>query len=227
MNTVVFGDVHLPCQNDSAIRTLFAHIKKNKPDRIIINGDLMDMWELSSFDKVPKGSKSFVEEVKLTQAFLGQLKSISDCQITYLEGNHDYRLRKYLIGVAPELCELEALDLETILKLEDLDIEYVGLPDDCSKFQDNYVIDQNFYVGHFNAVRGFSGATAKTLVEKYGVNIIQAHVHRGGVYYKRLITGGIEGYCMCNLNPNYMRNPNWQAGWVDIVDGEPTIHHLS
>ena len=228
MRTIIFGDVHIPNQNDKAIGRLFDHIKISKPDRIIINGDLMDMWELSSFDKVPKGSKSFVDEVKLTQTFIGELKRISDCQITYIEGNHEFRLRKYLISVAPELYELDTLNVESILKLDDLEIEYVGLPDDCSKFQDNFVLDQDYYVGHFNLVRAASGATVKSLVDKYGVNIVQSHVHRGGVFYKRLITGktlvGIEGYCLCDLNPSYMRNANWQSGFVEILDNEPILH---
>lgn len=190
----------------------------------------MDMWELSSFDKVPKGSNSFVEEVNLTKTFLGELKRITDCQITYTTGNHEFRLKKYLIGQAPELWELDTLNVETLLGLDNLDIEFVDLPDSCSRFQDVWVLDQDYYVGHFNLVRGASGATAKALVDKYGVNIIQAHVHRGGVYYKKMITGqvlvGVEGYCMCNLDPSYMRNPNWQGGWVDLIDNEPILHHL-
>ena len=230
MHTVVFGDVHIPNQNNKAVKILFEHIKKNNPDRIIINGDLLDMWELSSFDRAPKGGKTFSEEIHLAQSFLGELSRLSEAQITYIEGNHSFRLRKYLLTQAPELYDLDVLDIDNLLGLDDLDIEYVAIPDECSKFQDNYVMDQNFYVGHFNAVRGASGATAKQLVDKYGVNIIQAHVHRGGVYYKRLITGeiltGIEGYCMCDLNPSYMRNCNWQAGWVDIVDEEPILHHI-
>lgn len=190
----------------------------------------MDVWELSSFDKSPKSGKSFVEETELTRTFLKNLKQISDCEIVYLAGNHEFRLRKYLIRMAPELFDLEVMDIESILQLEDLDIEYVDIPKEASSFQDNYILEQNYFVGHFSLVRAASGATAKALVDKYGVNIIQNHVHRGGVFYKRTMDKtliGIENFCLCSLNPSYIKNPNWMNGYTEIIDGVAIPHHIA
>lgn len=229
MKTSIVSDAHIPHQDDKAVSKWFESITKNKPDKIIIAGDLLDFWELSSFDKVPKSSKSFIQEIKLGRLFLTNLRKVAvNARIVFVLGNHCFRLKKYLLSVAPELYDLEELSLENLLRLKDNDIEFVDCKEGPSRFVDTYTIDQGFYVGHFNLSRPSSGATVKALVDKYGVNIIQGHCHRGGVYYKRLLTGkiltGIESYCLCSLNPSYMSSPNWQGGWVDVIDGVPELH---
>lgn len=229
--TSIASDLHLPNQDDSAVSKWFASISKNKPDKIIINGDLMDFWEISSFDKVPRSEKSFKEEVKLARLFFIRLRETApQARIIFILGNHEFRLKKYLLTVAPEFYDLEELTIRHLFRLRESDVEFVDCKDGASRFVDTYTKDQGFYVGHYNLSRTSSGATCKALVEKYGVNIIQGHCHRGGVYYKRLITGqiltGIEGYCLCNLKPNYMSSPNWESGFVEVIDGEPILHHI-
>jgi hypothetical protein len=84
-------------------------------------------------------------------------------------------------------------------------------------------------IGHFNSVRKGSGNTARGLIQKYCKNIVQAHVHRLAQIYQTVYDTtlvGIECGCMCTLKPNWIRYPDWQNGYVDIVDGEPELHKL-
>ena len=212
-----------------AVNRWLGHIKETKPDKIIINGDLVDCWELSKFDRVPKGGKSIKDEMFQAKQFLESLRRITDCEVILIEGNHEFRIKRYMISFAPELWELEDLCLEKFLDLEKFNIKFVQLPEDCAKFIDNYVEDQGFLVGHFSCARLHSCFTVKMLVEKYGTNIIQGHTHRLGAFYKRTHNQqivGVEGGCLCGLNPNYMKNPNWTTGYVDIIDGEIEIKRL-
>ena len=52
------------------------------------------------------------------------------------------------------------------------------------------------------------------------MSLLQPHVHRVGAHYKTRHDGkmyvGIEMGCLCDLNPEWMQDPNWQHGFVVI-----------
>lgn len=228
MFTTIISDIHIPFQDDKAISEWFRHLTKNKINKVIINGDLIDCYDLSSFDKVPKKGKSFYEEIEETKQFLFELRKRFHGQVIYLEGNHSFRLRKYLMKIAPELYDMVSLDLQTLLELDGFKIDWVPAAE-TTKFTDNFIEHDGFLIGHFSVVSQKSGYTATKLIEKYGNNIIQGHVHRLGMVYKTMpgkTLIGIEGGCLCDTNPVYMRYPNWQKGFVDLINGEPVLHYL-
>lgn len=223
MLTAIINDLHIPFQDNILVRKWLGFVQSSRPNTIVINGDLIDMWELSSFDKVPKSGESVQKELNMAKEFLRSLRRVHTGRIIYTEGNHSFRFKKFLITVAPELYGLDGLSLEELLELEDMGIEFIQSPSDAAGWQDCYTVIDNIYVGHFNLIRQHAGYTAKALIDKYGVSIIQGHVHRYGVYTKRLIDGtelvGVENFCMCDMNPGYMRNPNWSQGFSIIKDG--------
>lgn len=227
MRTTIAGDFHLPFQDTKLVNKWLEHIQKTKPDRVVINGDLMDEGILSKFDKVPGIDQSFSAEIELTKEFFRSLRKVTDNEIVYVAGNHEFRLKKYLVSVAPELIDLEVLDLDSLLDLDRFEIGLIEVADNYSSYQDTYFDAGDFLIGHFNMARAGLAATAKGLMDKYGKNLIQAHVHRVSYiakwqYEKQLIA--VEGGCMCSLQNNYRRNPNWQQGWVDLVDNEVELH---
>ncbi len=189
----------------------------------------MDIATISKFDKVPGSDVSFQAEVDLTKKFLGALRHITKKEIIFITGNHEFRLKKYLISIAKELWELDSLALDELLDLNQFNISYVDLDDRYPTFQDNYIEIQDFLVGHFNIARSGLGATSRALIEKYGRSVVQAHVHRIALvakwqYDKQIV--GVEGGCMCKMDNNYRRNANWQRGWTDLVDGEVELHAI-
>ena len=165
------------------------------------------------------------DELDLGWKLLKKIRdTIPETEISYIEGNHEFRLRQYIIRNAPEIYDL-APDLPELLELNQFNIEWVGTKEGASKWVDTYKQFGQLYVGHWDRVNKHSAMTAKNLVEDKGVSLIQNHVHRGGTYHKRLEDGkqlvGIENFCMCDLNPDYMGNPNWQQGWtVAYIDLE-------
>ena len=189
----------------------------------------MDVATISKYDKVPGIEVNFQAELELTKKFLSALRKVTKNEIIYITGNHEFRLKKYLISIAKELWELNSLALDELLDLEHYKISYVDLDDRYSGFQDNYIEIQDFLVGHFNVARAGLGATGRALIEKYGRSIVQAHVHRIAMVAKwqfdRQIVG-VEGGCMCKMDNNYRRNANWQRGWVDLIDGEVELHAI-
>ena len=112
--------------------------------------------------------------------------------------------------------------------MERLDIQFFDVPSNYATFQDNYFeLENEFLCGHFNMARTGLAATAVGLMQKFGMSIIQAHVHRisrVGRWQYRGNQHAIEGGCMCRVENNYRRNANWEQGWVDLVDGKPELY---
>ena len=210
MKTLVISDMHFPFQDDKALELVDKFIKKEKPDNIVINGDLVDCYSLSSFAKDPRLGATLSKEVAMAREYLAHLNKISKAKKYYVFGNHSIRMNRYLIKQAPEL--LDFLDLQGLLETDGWEIV------NCSNIE-NYVKIEDWYVGHFDRVAKHSAMTAKNIVADRGVNIVQGHTHRLGAYYVKFLDRtlrGLEGGCLCTLTPTYMASPNWQQGFVLI-----------
>lgn len=231
MRTSIAGDFHIPYQDTELVRKWFEHIQKTKPDRVILNGDLIDATDISlKFKSVPNEEVAFEDELEGAREFLRTLRHYTDGEIVLITGNHEFRLRSYINTLSPKLVRIGACKtLDELLELDRVEVDYIDVPDNFATFQDNYFENQDFLVGHFNMARTGLAATSKGLMEKYGKNILQSHVHRLSMIAKWQYEGqliGVEGGCMCNLNNNYRRNANWQNGWVDLIDNEVELHAI-
>ena len=210
--TVVFGDVHIPFQDDVALNLVTEFIARENPDRIIINGDFADCYDVSSFSKDPLRKASFPDEVLLVREKLGEIRNAAPrAEIIYLSGNHEHRLHKYIIDNAKALRGLDGMTIEEQFHLRQMDIKWI--PCRADRFTDTFVeVGQSLLVGHFAMVRAHSGYTAKNLLDRYGKSLIQGHVHSVGSSNKTLANGqimGWEGGCLCGLEPHYCRPFKW------------------
>lgn len=82
---VIISDVHLGtygCHSEELLR----YLKSIKPKRIILNGDIIDMWQFSK----RYWPKSHMQVVKHITSLIAK-----GTKITYLTGNHDEMLRKF------------------------------------------------------------------------------------------------------------------------------------
>lgn len=218
---VVCGDSHIPFHDKKLFKLFYEFLADFKPDRLIIGGDFVDFWEVSKFSRVPRWGKALREEIEDSRAILQEIRQhVPNTKIEYIEGNHEFRLRSYLMRQAPELYSLEGMSLPEQLHLPQMDIPFYAVKPGASHFIDNYIKVGQLYVGHFNTVSQHAGYTAKNIVDKKGISILQGHTHRYGVNCRRLADGkqliGIENFCMCSLTPDYIADPNWQSGWSVI-----------
>jgi len=212
MRILVISDPHFPFQDNKALKLVDKFIINEKPDIIVINGDLLDCYDVSSFPKDPRRKKRLVDEIKMGKKYLEHLNDISDAKKILVEGNHENRVDKHMINKNPEMIEF--INLKELLKTKGWRII-----DDS--IIENYVKIGKWYIGHFNKVAKHSAMTAKGIVNDRGVNIIQGHTHRLGAYYVRHLDRSLRGLecgCLCTLKPSYTSNPNWQQGFVLIED---------
>jgi UDP-2,3-diacylglucosamine pyrophosphatase LpxH len=82
---VILSDVHLGTYGCHA-EALLRYLKTIKPKRIILNGDIIDMWQFTK----RYWPKSHMQVVKHITGLLAR-----NTKIIYLTGNHDEMLRKF------------------------------------------------------------------------------------------------------------------------------------
>lgn len=215
---VIVSDIHVPFHDGSAVNAVLSLISDVKPSEVVLNGDIMDCYTVSKYSKDPSRGLSLVDELSATADLLTFVrKAAGNAPITYIEGNHEIRMRAYINGNAPALSSLDDIRLDKLLNLEERGIEYIK-----ARNRGAFKRYGNVIVGHFDRVVKDSAGTAKVLVNDHMASIVQGHTHRLGVYHKSTIGGdyvGVEGGCLCQLNPEYLDTANWQQG-ITILSRE-------
>jgi predicted phosphodiesterase len=203
---IQINDLHIPYHDKKTLNVFYKFLKKIKPDKIVIAGDLLDFYELSTFDKDPQRRFTIQDEIDQCYEVLKELKNYCS-EIHFIKGNHENRLKKFL-WKNPSLASIKVLELPKLLNLDSLDIKY----------HDFEYVFRGFRFTHGTIVRQESGATAKAELLKYGSSMASGHTHRLAMYIKtdaRGTVGAYEGGCMCDLNPEYIQGvPNWQQGFL-------------
>lgn len=227
---LLISDVHIPMHDKELLElVVFKFGKDLKPDIIFLNGDIIDNYSVSRYPKNPRITHTFHEEVTCTKEFLTNLrKAFPRTRIVMVKGNHSHRFDSYLAERMPELYPF--VTLQDLLGLRELGIEWVG--DDKKESWYNY---HGLYVGHYDACSGKSGQTAMKLLEKYGVSVVQGHVHRVAQVAKRLMEKTIYGTemgCLADLKQvDYARHPDWQNGFClnfyDTISREHFTHPIA
>jgi hypothetical protein len=174
------------------------------------------------YDKDPQNIHGLQDEIDLVRTHLHQVAQIApQAQRYYLEGNHEDRLRRLiwnLPGTASELARLrsfqQAMTWPSLLELDGIGWEFVPAGEQSRK-----QILPRLITKHGDTVRRWSGMSAKGEWERYGQSGISGHVHRLGRFYTSDRNGAhtwVEAGCLCDTDPRYTRDPNWQNGLVVV-----------
>jgi len=74
------------------------------PDEIVLLGDYADFYPVSRHAKDPSVAHALTDEIKSVNEGLDQLDKLwPKAKKVYLEGNHEWRLERYLSEQAPAL----------------------------------------------------------------------------------------------------------------------------
>jgi hypothetical protein len=211
-------DEHYPFQDEYARALALQIVRDFNPDVVMAGSDGLDFYSISDFDKNPARLKvGLQDEIEAWQKGQREWNSAAPGAVRpYLPGNHEDRFRKYLWRHG-EIAGLHALKLDNLLELKALGIEWEnsGLPAD----QYEHLYRDQLAVRHGKYVRKHSGMSAKAEIEseRYSISTLTGHTHRGGSFYTRTRVGVVEAhecFCLCRLDPEYARHPDWQQGIV-------------
>jgi hypothetical protein len=210
----VGGDIHIPFHNQKALLLWLQFIKDVQPDKIIILGDVVDFPGISRFNKTLTDEADMVRACLLTRKFFALVRSLCpEAEIIFTEGNHENRWdrrwaqdeNRAMGGVASVF-----MTLADIFGLREFDIKFYA-------YEDNYVY-KNFTFTHKG--RLFSGndagsMSARKTFQGWKCSGIIGHSHRGGTFPQHNRVGDFEvaeNYCLCKLNPPWIKDPDWMNG---------------
>lgn len=210
---LLLADSHIPYHDVDAVEmALEEAIQKKHTDFVILLGDFIDHYSLSSWEKDPE-ERRFKEERAAAIDMLKELKRIFTTVI-YKGGNHEKRYERYMRMKAPELIGIEELEFDKIMQLDKLGITWVDW---------NRVI----YVGdHLTLLHGHEyprGLTspvnpARGMFLKASACTVSAHQHQASTNNKPTIRGKLISNwslgCTCGLTPEYSPLNNWNNGWA-------------
>lgn len=231
---MVISDIHVPYQDNNAVSIALQYAKDYKPNHLVINGDLLDFYSLSTFDKSPDRKYSVWEEVQEGRQILQQFRKAvgPKTKMYFTEGNHEQRLQRYLAR-NPELADMPDLRIDKLLKLKEMDIKFAGVGADYWATATGHIKIGDAIVMHgdnrFNgaATSANSGYSAMNTLKKMQSSVIMGHVHRVAQVHHSTPYGmltGIEGGCLCEVPGT----ANWQQGFVtfEVYKGKNKNYRL-
>lgn len=209
---LVMNDVQIPFQDKRAVELVLRFMGDLRPDGVVLNGDIVDCYSISSYSKDPLTTATLNKEIAGAEWLMASLKHVKEKW--WLGGNHEDRLRRYIWDHAPKFDGLKLASFPELFSLPEYGFQWRPY-------------GQGMYLGkllvtHGSTVRSHSGMSGKAHYDKYGTSVMIGHTHRLGIYYHRNVRGvhaAYENGCLCKLDPEYDQHPNWQQG-ISVVHVE-------
>lgn len=220
---ILAGDFHAPYYHNAACEILYNITEDTNPSRVILLGDVTNLDQFSKYDHVPQSPTKWYEDLATTAYILGNMRQAAPkAQLDWLMGNHEGRLKKYLMRHAALLYD--ALDLGKLFKIVDPDNKEV---DGWNFIQESEIFEEdlNLVIAHGNIVRKHAGSSAKAHVDALLISVIIGHCHRLGVTYRSSGLSryhnepplfGVESGCLCKFDIPYLerKTTDWQHGFT-------------
>lgn len=220
---LILSDIHIPFHDEDALRIALEYAEDECIDSILLNGDIIDFYAISVWEKNEK-YRNLANEIDATKQFLTVLRDIwPDIPIYYKPGNHENRWMKYLRKTAPDLEDIEAFRFSSVMGLDELDIEL--LPEGCYATFGKLPIIHGHELGKSGS-RGNSVSAARTFWLQARESMLGGHYHSTSSNSERLLRGRNETTfsvgCLCDLNPDYLPVNDWNHGFaiVELEDDD-------
>lgn len=218
---LVTSDYHIPYMDIKAYSIMKQYAKDYKPNHFVINGDFVDFYNLSVFEKNPERKSSLKSELETAKNILEDLRKTlgNKCKIYFVEGNHENRLQRFLWS-NPEVAELDELKLNNLLDFDKYKINYIPVDRDYWSKDTGHLILGNTLITHGdNRLNGastskYSGYSVKnTILGATQMNTIMGHIHRLSHFYHSTPYGNLQGL-EAGMLCEYTGTANWQQGFI-------------
>ena len=208
-NLGIMSDTHIPYHNLWALDEALDYFRVKKIDALLLNGDILDCYQLSKFNPDPT-KRHFDQEIFAFQQFVKILRSeFPKIPIYYKLGNHEERYEKIMITRCPEFLSISHFNFEEVLKCKELGLDVVK---DQRRI---YAGKIPIYHGHEVRLASVSVNPARSLFLKIHSSGICSHLHRTSQHTEPSITEDIVCYSTGHLgeeHPKYARENKWNPG---------------
>lgn len=224
---VIVADTQSPYEDPQCVALAIKFIQDYKPDTLIMNGDMLDLASCSKFVRSRyAGPQTVKDEIEwATNSVIEPLcKAAPKAEKIWIEGNHEYRLTRYIIAMAPSLEGL--VEASPVFQCERLGIKYIK-----SKAGNGiYKLTPMLTIMHGDR---YGVNPAKSQYTAWGSSLVMGHAHKESTYRWKHGCGtdhvAMASGCLCK-DPDWRDIENYTrgfiAGWYDDENGEFGLDHI-
>jgi predicted phosphodiesterase len=163
---LLIPDCHIPNHDVRAWGLMLRVAMHLKPKHVVILGDFADGETLSAHPATKPGELSFEQEVAGISACLDQLDALGATNKIYVEGNHEFRLDRYLMERAPQM--FYSIKWQNILNLHKRAWQWVP-------YRKSVAIGK-LHITHDTGTAGINAH--RTSAQAFGGSAVIGHTHR-------------------------------------------------
>lgn len=228
---MVVAEPHIPYHSRSGLDLFLQVAEHERPDILIIIGDFCDFYGVSAHDKSPDRANRMDWELAVCNQILDRLDALGATTKIYIEGNHEDRLRRYL---------MQNPALHSVVNTQSL----LGLPARGWEFVP-YKDHRRLGAVHFTHDVGCAGRNAVfRALDTYQHSVVSGHTHR----LQYIVEGSAVGDCKISATFGWLGDveqvdymvkakarKDWALGWgmgyIDPTSGfvyltpVPVIHN--
>lgn len=211
--SLVLSDLHIPYHDRKALKAIYGLLSDYTFEHIILNGDFLDCYSISSFTPDPR-KPLIQEEIDIATAILQKIRDLQpEAEIHFIEGNHEERLQRTLRNT-PGLLGIKSLEWTSLLELDKIKASF-------TPYKQHITIYDMVQITHGHRVSKHSAYSAKAHLLDYGYQtLLHGHTHRLGSYYLSGVGSPRKAFEIGHLSDtsqmSYVQNPNWQQGFAII-----------
>jgi predicted phosphodiesterase len=215
---LVLSDVHLPYADNVALEAALKYGESFKPHAILLNGDLLDFYALSRFDKDPTMPKVSAE-LEAGRQFWNHVRArFPRAKLYFKLGNHDERFTTYIFQAAPLLADIPGIvnGWEEPCGIRSNRVTIIGdqRPIMAGKLMILHGHEKG--KGIASPVNPARGAFMRLLT-----SVLEGHSHRQSEHDERTGSGEIivcrSTGCLCGLAPAYAKFNKWSHGAATVT----------
>ena len=239
-----------PIHDEAALSVALKLVEDVNPDRVVMLGDNLDFAEFGKYLTAPTFKQLTQATIDRATLLCAQVRTAApNAKITWIAGNHEARLARYIQSNAEAAFGLTrgklhdelrdnwpVLSVPNLCRMDDFGVDYLpGYPESF------IALNENLIIRHGDRVNSNSSTTTKYLNDAHK-SVIYGHIHRVEVAYRtrvsesgpRTIMAASPG-CLCRIDgavpsvksgadefgrPLMQGAENWQQG-LALVQYQP------
>ena len=223
---LVLSDIHIPYHDKAALKIAIKYGKENGANVILLNGDIVDCYSISRYEKDPE-QRNFANELQQTRHFLSLLrKEFPKARIIFKLGNHEERYEKFLFLKAPEFLGISDFRLQQLLHFDEFKIELVKDQNVIRLGKLNVLHGHEYRFGVNNPVNA-----ARGYYNRAKAHVLAGHLHVTSNHKEKNLEGHVVSTwstgALCEMHPAYHKFPNWNLGFAFVVVGKDGAFRVS
>lgn len=181
---LLIPDCHIPYHDVRAFRLMLKAAKTIGVKNVVCLGDFADFYAVSSHPKSPDRRLDLEYEVDAVRSALDEVEAVCTGQKTFIAGNHEDRLERYLVDKAPAL--FNTVKVNKLFGLADRGWKYVPYKHATTigRLHLTHDLGKAGKYAHYDALNAVQG------------NVVIGHTHRLGWAVEGNVKGKPHVGCM-------------------------------